>query len=171
MSPSDSEQSARPGSLFRRTDQVSGLVWAAIGAFIVTQAQPLPYMDEWGPGPGLFPLWLGLILIGLGLLLTFQASLRRQAAGELVIPDKKAVLSILLVILGLFAFNYICESLGFFLTAFLFILAILAFVERRSWRFSLAIAALSTLIFYCIFEIAFRLRLPPGILENFHLSF
>jgi len=39
----------------------------------------------------------------------------------------------------------------------------LTVVEKKKWKFSLAIAIINALLFWAVFELGFELRLPPGL--------
>ena len=42
---------------------ISGACLAAFGLYVISVASKLPYVSEVGPGPGFFPLWLGIGLM------------------------------------------------------------------------------------------------------------
>ncbi len=44
-------------------DLIAGAVLAAFGIYVIWVAVKLPYVSDVGPGPGFFPLWLGIGLI------------------------------------------------------------------------------------------------------------
>ena len=50
-------------------DIVSGGVLAGLGVFIILEAKGWDYLGPDGPGPGFFPLWYGIALVALSLLL------------------------------------------------------------------------------------------------------
>ncbi len=52
-----------------RADFWSGLVLAALGAFVVFRASGWDYLTPEGPGPGFFPLWYGIAMLALSLYL------------------------------------------------------------------------------------------------------
>jgi len=62
-------------------DIVSGAALAGLGVFIIVEARGWEYLGPDGPGPGFFPLWYGIALLVLSLLL-IGWSVRRDAAPE-----------------------------------------------------------------------------------------
>ena len=64
----------------RKGDFWSGLVLAALGAYIVKEAWSWEYLGVDGPGPGFFPLWYGGAMIVLSLLLVAGAVLKADPA-------------------------------------------------------------------------------------------
>jgi len=48
----------------RFADLLGGVVVLLFGLSVVFFSSQLPYTSEYGPGPGLLPLWLGVGLAG-----------------------------------------------------------------------------------------------------------
>src|SRR5690349_1935453 len=62
----------------KRRDIASGCALAVLGLLVAQQSRSLTYNDEFGPGPGLLPLWLGLILAAFGACLAISTALRKS---------------------------------------------------------------------------------------------
>jgi putative tricarboxylic transport membrane protein len=58
----------------RSGDFWSGLALAALGGYIVFEARRWEYLGGDGPGPGFFPLWYGLAMLFLSLILVLGKS-------------------------------------------------------------------------------------------------
>ncbi len=56
-------------------DLVAGAVLAAFGIYVIWVAAKLPYVSDVGPGPGFFPLWLGIGMVVFAAGLMFDRSL------------------------------------------------------------------------------------------------
>jgi hypothetical protein len=69
----------------------------------------------------------------------------------------------LLVILSLFGFVFILDTLGFILSTFLFMTFVLKIVERKACWFALGAACITALASYFLFEILLQAELPQGI--------
>lgn len=149
----------------RRVDQISALLWLALGIIVIIQSYELDYMAEYGPGPGFLPFWLGVGIIILGVALLARAIFSGKGNDDFSFPTRHAAGQMFLVMVGLFGFVFLAEKVGFLLCIGLLFLFLLIVVERRGWKFSLAIAIISTLTFWIIFELELQLRLPPGLLE------
>src|SRR5258708_19415724 len=65
-------------------DLWSGVALAALGLYIVFQARQWEYLGPDGPGAGFFPLWYGLAILGLSLLLVVSHFRRRSAHGKAI---------------------------------------------------------------------------------------
>jgi putative tricarboxylic transport membrane protein len=149
-----------------RIDQVAALLWLVVGIVVLIGSKDLKYRAEYGPGPGFFPFWLGVGLIVLGLMLLAQISFSRKEEKENFSPPSKyAAWQMFLVMFGFFGFVFLAEKVGFLLCIGLLFLFLLVVVERRGWKFSLAIALINTFLFWVVFEVGLSLRLPPGLLD------
>jgi putative tricarboxylic transport membrane protein len=141
---------------------VIGLCLCAFGAYVAFEAFKLPYGSEFGPGPGFFPLWIGLGLAGLSLLLIF-ANLVASPDGEPSRrPSRWAVGRALSGWLGLIIAIALLPWLGFALSLALLTLFLILALERRSVWTALAVAFALALGFHLIFAVALGLSLPAG---------
>jgi putative tricarboxylic transport membrane protein len=63
---------------------ISAACLAAFGIYVISVAARLDYVSEVGPGPGFFPLWLGigLVLFASGLMFASMSISRIKAIGE-----------------------------------------------------------------------------------------
>jgi len=57
----------------RSADFWSGLVLGGLGAYIIVAASRWEYLGQDGPGPGFFPLWYGIAMSVLSLLLVVSS--------------------------------------------------------------------------------------------------
>src|SRR3970282_2870239 len=64
-----------------KKELLSGICIGFFGVYVAFEALKLPYVSEFGPGPGFFPLWIGIGLTLLSLLL-IVANLFGSAAPE-----------------------------------------------------------------------------------------
>jgi hypothetical protein len=65
----------------RFADVLGGAIVLLFGLSVVFFSMQLPYMSEYGPGPGLLPLWLGVGLAGCAIAIMLKA-LKRPVRGE-----------------------------------------------------------------------------------------
>ena len=141
-----------------RSDQVSGLVLAAIAVFVGWQnrAYPLGSLSE--PGPGYTPLIIAVFLGVTGLLIAIKGVSSRPL-GEVQWPEAKRA-AMILVACGIA--TYALEHLGYRITIVALMVFFLGVMERRR---PLAVAAVaigfSLLSFYFIGTLL-RVPLPVG---------
>lgn len=147
-------------------DLVSGAVLAGLGGYIVVQARRWEYLGPDGPGPGFFPLWYGVAMLGLALVLMTRSAIRRPAteasprshAGVPRIPRALAGWAALAVCVGLLG------VLGFLLAFALLTFFVTAVMYRRPVVPALAVAVGAALGFYLVFPLALNVALPVGLL-------
>lgn len=150
------EQAARV-----RWPQFAGAaVVLAIGAAAVASALNLGYWDR-GPGPGFFPLWTGVLLIGLALAWAVQTYLGKALPGQdRPAPGSRGQVS--LVVAGFAAVVLLLDVTGYQLTMFLFVLYLLLVVCRRRLLESLVFAVVAGVGVYALFANVLQVYLPTA---------
>jgi hypothetical protein len=150
----------------KKTDQWSGLFLLLIAGLICWGAFLLPYGNVRNPGPGFYPLWLGILLAAMSLALLWQSTRRKEGARTLgdMLAEKVRWEKVLWVLIALVLYAALMNTLGF-LIATLFLLAfLLRFIDPQPWRTVLLWTLIGSLGSYLIFEIWMKLRLPKGLL-------
>lgn len=154
----------------KKGDLVAGAVLAGLGSYIVVQARQWEYLGADGPGPGFFPLWYGLAIIGLALVL-MATSVARPAtptprADSAGTDDGRAgqMSRALATWAGLAACIGLLEILGFLLAFALFTFFVAAVMYRRPVLPALAVAVAGAISFYLLFPLALSVELPKGLL-------
>ena len=82
----------------RSPDVWSGLALAALGAYIVFRARGWDYLTPEGPGPGFFPLWYGVAMLGLSMVTDYEGGLLARLIPMRTHLMTDAVLGIFLVV-------------------------------------------------------------------------
>jgi putative tricarboxylic transport membrane protein len=139
----------------------SGLALAGVGAYIVVQAWHWDYLGPEGPGPGFFPLWYGIAILGLSLALVWGA-LRSRDAGRGSVDWRKAGRA-LAVWLALAASVAAFKLLGFAVSFALLTFFIVTVMYRRPARVAATVAVLSAAGFHLLFSVALDIPLPAGV--------
>jgi putative tricarboxylic transport membrane protein len=139
-------------------DRVSGLAWLAVALFAAAQGLSLGLGSLHRPGPGFFPFWGGVVLGLLSILLVVRSpALDAPTAARLRLDTAKPVVAAG-AILG---YLLLLEVLGFVPVTFLFLLLLFR-LERRSWTFSAASAAVGAVGSYGLFQLWLKTQLPTG---------
>lgn len=134
---------------------VAALV-VAIGAAAFIGSRSLGYWDDLGPGPGFFPLWLGVLLVVLGLVWFGQGLrarlrpelARRPAADEEETPDY-SLPSVLAILVSLCVLAACLEPVGYQVSMLVFLLFHLLVIGGRGLLQSLVIAVVGSFgVFY-----------------------
>ena len=143
-------------------DLWSGIALAALGAYIVIQARQWEYLGPDGPGAGFFPLWYGVAILGLSLLLIVshlrQGSVRGSPTDWTRIGRALSTWISLAVSVALF------KPLGFVISFALLTYFIVAAMYRRPLKTAALTAVASAAGFYLLFELALGVPLPVGVL-------
>jgi putative tricarboxylic transport membrane protein len=135
---------------------------------VLWHIQGYPAMPGQKFGPAWFP---GLIAVGLiicGALLAIQ-SLRVPAPALSVPPwmrSARPLIGVASVIGGLLFYAFAADAVGFYPTALL-ILVLWMRVLGASWRVTLPVALIATVVIHLSFYKLLRIPLPWGILERF----
>lgn len=120
------------------------------------------YLGPDGPGPGFFPLWYGVAMIALGLLLTGMSWAQRGREPKQQAADWRASGRVITAWAAFAVCVGLLNVVGF-LTAFaLFTLFVVAVMYRRPVVPALAVAVGGALVFYLLFPVALNVSLPTG---------
>lgn len=150
------------GSAYNRGDVISGAVLAALGVLIVVEAKQLEYFGADGPGPGFFPIWYGLVMVVLSVVLIGSSLLGRTEPGNPV--EWRAVGNALMAWAALVACIALFEVLGFLASFALFTLIVVGWIYGKPWTVALAVAAGCAVSFYLVFPLMLGVALPVGVL-------
>ena len=148
----------------RRGWQLASLGFLALFLFAIWKATSLPLQDALGPGPGFFPLWLGIIGSVLAVALIAEVTRQKEmgpSAAELL-PDRGALFRILAVLVMLAAVAAAFDVAGFRLTAFAFTALLLPMLgATRPW-IVLPFALFSSIGVFHVFYYWLKVPLPIG---------
>ena len=142
-------------------DIVSGAVLAGLGIFIILEARGWDYLGMEGPGPGFFPLWYGMLMVALSLLLIVTSVVKRGAASAKAVSwhDVGRALTAwlaLAICVGLL------KVLGFGIAFGLFTFFLVYIMYRRPLMPAIAVAVGVCVGFYLVFPLALNVGLPAG---------
>jgi putative tricarboxylic transport membrane protein len=134
---------------------------AGLGVFIIVEARGWEYVGPDGPGPGFFPLWYGVCMVALSVLLVAMSLAQR--VGE---PDRpvnwREVGRALAAWAGLALCVGLLKILGFLLAFGLFTFFLVAVMYRRSLGTAVAVSVGVSAGFYLLFPLALNVALPVG---------
>jgi putative tricarboxylic transport membrane protein len=146
---------------FRDGDVISGGLLAALGLYIVLEARGWTYSGPEGPGPGFFPIWYGILMIGLSLFM-IVTKLMRSYDGDGIAYDWRAIGRSLSTWLAFALAVALLKPLGFLVSFALLTFFIVAVVFRRSLVTAAVTAVAVTAAFQLTFPIALGVALPVG---------
>lgn len=141
-----------------RTDVIVGGVLAvAFGAFAL-QATALTYADEFAPGAGFAPLWLGV----LGTLLSLWIVASALRGRPVPRPDLGALARLLVAIFTLVVAVALADAIGFVAATALALIVLTLVVERMHPVSALATTAVTVGIVYVVFARLLNVPFPEG---------
>lgn len=109
------------------------------------------------PGPGFFPLLVGVFLAVLALFYLYQErGQQRFQGGVWLRPLQAIILS--------FAYVMVLERLGYIISTILMLLVFVGGIERQKVGRTVAVALLGTAGMYLVFAVWLRVPLPQGLL-------
>jgi putative tricarboxylic transport membrane protein len=152
----------------KKRDVVTPICWIILGFIISIWSATFSFGSWESPGPAIFPLGSGLILIFLGGILFFQA--RKQNEERPIesfvplIPHGAAFTRVALSLGGMLLSAVFIDSLGFLLTFFCLILFLVRAVQPQKWRVDIFYTLFFTLGAYMLFQVLLKTTLPSGFL-------
>ena len=149
------EEADRPPPAGVVENLVVAAVVVALGVATVAGALDLGVGTAAGPGPGTWPLLIGIVLTGLGIALAVTAPRTDDA--------ERFTRSALLVLAGLVtmvAFVAAIGTVGFEIPAVVLSLVWLRFLGHESWRTSVLTSLLVVVAFYLLFVGALDVTIP-----------
>jgi len=145
---------------------ISAIFWLILGLALAIWSTKYQIGSIGNPGPGLYPLGLGLLLIFFSCILLIgwakKPLISIQVAASFF-PEggrTKVGYSVLILLLASFLF----EEMGYMITIFLFMVLLQLGSELRSWKRALLVALLSALGVYVVFVRLLEQPLPTGLL-------
>lgn len=151
----------------RRCNQVVAILLLIFSIWIITGSRDLVYKEEFSPGAGFFPIWLGVSLLILSVVLLLNSTiLKLYMAEKNPFPERHALLRISYILGSLLISLLIFEHVGFLLTMGLFVAFLLIFMEKYRWYSGILISLAMVFAIYGIFKIWLAVPLPPGLFHR-----
>jgi hypothetical protein len=147
-----------------RDEVIGGALMLLFGAVTAYFSLRMPVGTFRAAGSGLFPLGLGILLMGLSIVLLIKAGAQRKPVAEkkpsdeLSQPTKQVILFTSAIALAILLF----KELGYPLMSFLLLLALLRILGVRSWAYSLSLSLLTATGAYFLFVVWLQIPLPKG---------
>jgi putative tricarboxylic transport membrane protein len=156
---------------------IAGTTLLLLGLWIIYTSLSWKYYTSLGPGPGFFPLWIGVLIAATGVLLAALNLVLLKRGGEkkegasgprlFTAPRLKnvAVMAVALV-----AATLLLKWLGFVLVIGLFSLLLLQILGGWGWGKSLLLCAIVSIGLFWVFRVWLHIPLPEGLLKFLGIS-
>lgn len=149
----------------RRAEIVCAVVLLILSAVVAREAIELEIgWGDSGPKGGFFPFWLAVILGSSSLSVLARAVFASKKAGEPFLTRERLG-SVLTVFVPIALVVPLIETVGFYLTAFLYLFFYIRWTGRKPWFMTGAISLLFPSAIYLVFEKWFLIPLPKGLLD------
>lgn len=132
----------------------------AVAAAALREALSLPIGTLRSPGQGFFPLWLGVLLALLSLVLLVH-TLRARAASRA--QSESRIGQVVSLVAALAVYTAILEPVGYPFATFLFVLYMVKITHPQRWPLALGVSLLAAGGSYLLFAVWLRVPLPPGL--------
>lgn len=141
---------------------IAGACLAAFGIYVISVASKLPYVSEVGPGPGFFPLWLGigLMIFATCLMLSSFSAFTEESPRDSRTWEGsgRALAGWIALMVAIALFGWIGFSAGFVILTVFLIVAL----DRRPLLLSVGVGVGLAVAFHLLFVIALDVSLPAG---------
>lgn len=146
----------------RLADLIGGVVVLLLGVAVVFFSWQLPYMSEYGPGPGFLPLWIGFGIIGCAVVVIIKILRKQDKTGAFFFkPRTKMGVSVLIQIVIAFL---LLPLLGFSIGLGLFIGVSMRTMGKHRWISCGITAVVTAIAIHYIFTHWLSIPLPTGMI-------
>ena len=141
---------------------ISAACLAAFGIYVISVAARLDYVSEVGPGPGFFPLWLGigLVLFASGLMFASLSISRSKAKGES--QSWKGAGRALAAWSALMVAITLLGRMGFAVSFIVLTMFLVVALDRRPALLAVGVGIGLAVSFHLIFVVALDVSLPKA---------
>ena len=147
-----------------RAEKVTSLLLILLAVFIGFESRKYPLGTIDNPGPGFFPLLLGIAMAAMAIALAVRAW--RNGTAEVhppFWPVKEGFFKVSLAFIVILLFTALLEITGYMINIFLLFLILLRPIGRQKWRWSISISVGAALVSYLLFDKWLMIPLPRGI--------
>ncbi|MGM7722733.1 tripartite tricarboxylate transporter TctB family protein [Metabacillus sp. Hm71] len=135
-----------------------GLLLLLFAGIIFWQSLSLEYYGQYGPGPGLLPIWLSGLLGVLSIIYIFSSLKEKNNSVFDLLPKGKVLMKLLSILGSIFLFIIISPYSGFVIASMIVLLILLS--PEYKWYSSLGISAAITMILFLGFKTVLNIPLP-----------
>lgn len=145
-----------------KANLISALCLGAFGIYVISVAAKLAYVSEVGPGPGFFPLWLGIGLVVFAACLIFvsgSADANREKGKSSSWRTGGRALAGWLALMVAIA---LLGRIGFLLSFVVLTIFLVVVLDRRPALLALGVGIGLAVAFQLIFVVGLDVSLPKG---------
>jgi putative tricarboxylic transport membrane protein len=148
----------------REIDIGAGAIFAIFGLYVFALSLRLDFYNDGVPGPGFFPAVLAIALIVCGvLLIALRLRGTKQDAGRFDLPSRSQARRSLGLWVLVLAATLLINVVGFVISMFLLVAAILLGIEGRRDISTIITVIATPLLAYLLFGWLLQVQLPAGV--------
>jgi len=143
---------------------VTGVLWTVLGITYLLYALRYDRGTLAHPGPGLYPIFVGamLIMVAIGTLISAVIS---PPSGDIDWPKGAERMRVLGIIAVSVFYAFALEFLGYLLCSAILVLVCFQVMGMRSWRLKIGLTLVMTALSFFIFDKVLSVPLPRGFLS------
>lgn len=147
----------------KKADRITAIVLLVAAGGICWNSLQWPLMEEFGPGHGFMPFWLGVLLGVLAIVLLVQAARIPAEEDEPTrFPAWQGAKAVLLAILAMGVNALLLENIGFILSTLILVPFMMAVVLREKWKLTVYTTLGVTALLYVVFQVLLNINLPKS---------
>lgn len=134
------------------------LLFLIIGGIVFKQSLSLEYYSEFGPGPGLLPIWISGLMMILSIVNIFSSLKKGAIKFSDVMPKGGSLINVLLSVGTIILFVIIVPYVGFCIASF--IMLFILFLRGYKWYVGMGLSVGITVFLFWIFGLILNIPLP-----------
>jgi hypothetical protein len=136
-------------------------ILTALGAIIVGVSLSYGFGTLRAPGPGLYPFFIGAVIVLLSLILLVKGSRAKQGSS---LFSRKTAVTFVLMIVTFWLWIVVMPFFGYVIVTFLVGYALAKIMRLEGWLKPLIISAVTAFFIYLLFDVWLYIDLPKGLL-------
>ena len=145
-----------------KSELVAAFLLIALGAFVLRQAWGWPYLTADGPGPGFFPVWIGICMIALATLLVVVQLVHAFGRSPVAATNWSGAGRVLAGWAGLMIAIALLKPAGFVASFLLLTMYLVMVIFRRRFLPALILGVAASAGFWLLFVMLLKVQLPVG---------
>ncbi len=129
-----------------------------VGSVFFYQATGMEYAGEYGPGPGLLPLWITGLMIGLAAFNLVMSLKRNDTHFRDLMPKGTNLINLLTCAGSFLLFTVMVQFVGFIISSITLLFVL--FLRGYSWRWGLGLSIVVTAGVFVVFGSVLGIPLP-----------
>lgn len=135
-----------------------GLIFILFAGTIFTQSLSLKYYSDYGPGPGLFPLWSSGFLLVLSVIYIVDSLRKKGVRVKDIFPRGEGLRKVVDIFASLIIFLLLVRYTGYTIAGV--IMLCILFLREYKWYWGAGISVTVTLALYFAFYYLLKVPLP-----------